>query len=46
VWITAQLIDAVTGYQIWAERYDRGLADIFTLQDEITLVIVVELQVP
>jgi adenylate cyclase len=34
--ITAQLIDAVTGNQIWAERYDREVADIFALQDEIT----------
>ncbi len=34
--ITAQLIDAVSGKQIWAERYDRDLKDIFTLQDEFT----------
>ncbi|KAB0266283.1 adenylate/guanylate cyclase domain-containing protein [Microvirga brassicacearum] len=34
--ITSQLIDAVTGNHIWAERYDRELADIFALQDEIT----------
>jgi adenylate cyclase len=34
--ITAQLIDALTGDHIWAERYDRDLKDIFTLQDEIT----------
>jgi len=34
--ITAQLIDANTGNHIWAERYDRELADIFTVQDEIT----------
>jgi adenylate cyclase len=34
--ITAQLIDAGTGSHIWAERYDRDLADIFTVQDEIT----------
>jgi TolB-like protein/Tfp pilus assembly protein PilF len=33
--ITAQLIDAMTGYHLWAERYDRGLKDIFALQDEI-----------
>ena len=34
--ITAQLIDAVTGHQVWAERYDRELVDIFELQDELT----------
>jgi adenylate cyclase len=34
--ITAQLIDATTGNHIWAERYDRGVADIFVVQDEIT----------
>jgi TolB-like protein/Tfp pilus assembly protein PilF len=34
--ITAQLIDARSGNHIWAERYDRQLADIFEMQDEIT----------
>jgi TolB-like protein/Tfp pilus assembly protein PilF len=34
--ITAQLIDATTGNHVWAERYDRELADIFAVQDEIT----------
>ena len=34
--VTAQLIDAATGKHIWAERYDRDLADIFVVQDEIT----------
>ncbi len=38
--VTAQLIDATTGNHIWAERYDRELADIFALQDEITETIV------
>src|SRR6266852_9130923 len=33
--ITAQLVDATTDYEIWAERYDRPLQDIFALQDEI-----------
>jgi adenylate cyclase len=33
---TAQLVEAETGKDIWAERYDRDLADIFTVQDEIT----------
>jgi adenylate cyclase len=35
--ITAQLIDAMTGYHLWAERYDRELKEIFALQDEITM---------
>jgi adenylate cyclase len=43
--ITAQLIDAATGNHLWAERYDRELKDIFSLQDEITLNIVRSLQV-
>lgn len=34
--ITAQLIDASTGHQVWSERYDRDLADVFELQDEIS----------
>ena len=34
--ITAQLIDARTGHHVWAERFDREMADIFELQDEIT----------
>ena len=38
--ITAQLIDARSGHHVWADRYDRELADIFELQDEITRVIV------
>jgi adenylate cyclase len=33
--ITGQLIDALTGAHLWAERYDRDLSDIFTVQDEI-----------
>jgi TolB-like protein/Flp pilus assembly protein TadD len=38
--ITAQLIDAVSGYQLWSERYDRVLEDIFDIQDEIALAVV------
>jgi TolB-like protein/cytochrome c-type biogenesis protein CcmH/NrfG len=34
--ITAQLVEAETGNHVWAERYDRDLADIFAVQDEIT----------
>ena len=33
--VTAQLIDALSGHHIWAERYDRELEDIFAVQDEI-----------
>jgi adenylate cyclase len=34
--ITAQLVDAQSGTHVWAERYDRELADVFAVQDEIT----------
>lgn len=34
--ITAQLIDAENGTHVWAERYDRQLADVFAVQDEIS----------
>ena len=43
--ITAQLIDAVSGYQLWSERYDRVLEDIFNVQDEIALAVVGALKV-
>jgi adenylate cyclase len=43
--ITAQLVDATTGYHIWAERYDREVRDIFALQDEVTRQIVQALAV-
>jgi adenylate cyclase len=33
--VTAQLIDAISGAHVWAERYDRDIADIFAVQDEI-----------
>ncbi|MCA1576966.1 MAG: hypothetical protein LC794_06335 [Acidobacteria bacterium] len=33
--ITARLIDASNGYQLWSERYDRVIDDIFNIQDEI-----------
>ena len=38
--ITAQLVDATTEGHLWAERYDRDLKDIFTLQDDVTQKIV------
>ena len=43
--ITVQLIDAVAGKHMWAERYDRDLKDLFALQDEITLKIITALRV-
>jgi adenylate cyclase len=43
--IAVRLLDAESGAHLWAERYDRALEDIFALQDEITLIVVTELQV-
>ena len=43
--ITVQLIDALKGYHIWSERYDRELKDILALQDEITLKVLKALDV-
>ncbi len=42
--ITAQLLEAATDTQVWAERYDRNLTDIFTIQDEISQAIVAALK--
>ena len=42
--ITAQLNDVITGSHIWAQRYDRGLADVFAVQDEITEAIVASIE--
>ncbi len=41
--ITAQLIDAVSGHHLSAERYDRDLEDVFAVQDEVTRTIVATL---
>jgi adenylate cyclase len=41
--VTAQLVEAETGKHVWAERYDRNLADIFALQDEITEAVTIAL---
>ena len=38
--INAQLVDAASGDHLWAERFDRGLDDIFAVQDEVTARIV------
>jgi TolB-like protein len=43
--ITAQLIDAETGYHLWSQTYDRELEDIFAVQDEISTQIVQALKV-
>ncbi len=42
--ITARLVDATVGADLWAQRYDRPLRDIFTLQDEIVRRIVTTLK--
>jgi adenylate cyclase len=42
--ITGQLIDASTGAHIWADRFERDLTDIFTLQDEVTAAVVSAIQ--
>ena len=38
--ITGQLIDAITGAHIWADRFERDLTDVFALQDEIAIAVV------
>jgi serine/threonine protein kinase/Tfp pilus assembly protein PilF len=43
--ITAQLINVSDGYHLWSERFDRDLADVFAIQDEISLAIVDKLKV-
>jgi adenylate cyclase len=43
--ITAQLVDALNGHHLWAEKYDRNLDDIFAVQDEITKKIITAMQV-
>jgi adenylate cyclase len=42
--ITGQLIDAVTGAHIWADRFERDLTDVFALQDEVTVAVVSAVQ--
>jgi adenylate cyclase len=43
--ITAQLIDAISGKHLWAERYNRKMEDLFAIQDEVTMKILTSLQV-
>jgi adenylate cyclase len=42
--ITGQLIDALTGAHIWADRFERDLTDVFALQDEATVAVVSAIQ--
>ena len=43
--VTIQLVDARTGFQVWSERYDRQMEDIFELQDDIARAITERLKV-
>jgi len=43
--VTAQLIDALTGHHLWADRYERKMEDLFDINDEITKKIITELHV-
>jgi adenylate cyclase len=42
--ITVQLIDALMGTHLWADRFERDLTDIFALQDEVTVAVVSAIQ--
>jgi adenylate cyclase len=42
--ISGQLIDAVTGAHIWADRFERDLTDVFALQDEVAVAVVSAIQ--
>jgi eukaryotic-like serine/threonine-protein kinase len=43
--VTVQLVDARNGFQLWSERYDRQMEDIFAVQDEIARAIAEQLKV-
>jgi serine/threonine protein kinase/tetratricopeptide (TPR) repeat protein len=43
--VTAQLVDAENGYQLWSKRFDRDLSDVFAIQDEIASSIVSEFRI-
>ncbi|MGD9040497.1 MAG: adenylate/guanylate cyclase domain-containing protein, partial [Desulfobacteraceae bacterium] len=43
--LTVQLVDALAGHHLWAERYDRTLSDIFAVQDELAIKIMTAMQV-
>jgi serine/threonine protein kinase/Tfp pilus assembly protein PilF len=42
--VTAQLVDAERGHQLWSKRFDRELSDVFAIQDEVAATIVTELR--
>jgi TolB-like protein/predicted Zn-dependent protease len=42
--VTVELVNVADGFQIWSERYDRALADVFAIQDEISTAIVMALK--
>jgi adenylate cyclase len=41
--ISAQLVDAITGHHLWAEKFDRTISDFFDLLDEIAQMVVIGL---
>jgi adenylate cyclase len=43
--ISTQLVDALSGHHVWADRYDRDIEEIFTVQDDLTKNIITALQV-
>jgi TolB-like protein/Tfp pilus assembly protein PilF len=43
--VSVQLINADNGFQLWSERYDRRMTDLFALQDDFTLAIIEQLKV-
>ncbi len=43
--VSAELVDVADGYQLWSERYDREMEDVFAIQDEISLAIANTLKV-
>ena len=43
--VTAQIVSAADGYYLWSERYDREMADVFAIQDEIATAIAAALRV-
>ena len=43
--VNAQLVDAATGHHLWAEKYDRPMRDVFTLQDDVSKNIIASLRV-
>ena len=43
--VTAELIDSTDGYQLWSQKFDREMTDLFAIQDEVTSTIVEKLKV-